>query len=343
MGSMLADLSLSNPVIAAPMAGGATTPQLVLAAARAGSLGLLAGGMRPPELLAGDIAKVRSVTDSFGVNLFAPNPMPVNRRRFERYAGHIQAEADAYGLDLRAAEPIEDDDQFRDKIDLLLAAPVPVVSFTFAIPDIQTIQQLHRAGSVVIQTVTDASEARQAEEAGADILVIQSSAAGGHSGTLTPQHIPATLPLSTLIAAVRTHCKLPLIAAGGLSTPAGIAAILRTGADAAMVGTVLLRTNESGTSSTHKAALADANRRETVITRAFTGRPARALRNRFTERYSAIAPTGYPALHHLSAPLRRAATAAGDPQMMNLWAGTGFRNAMPESAEQTLTRLIAVL
>ena len=185
MGSLLPDLSLSNPVIAAPMAGGATTPELVLAAARSGSLGLLAGGMRPPELLAGDIAKVRLATEAFGVNLFAPNPMSVDRRSFRNYAGEIQSEADAYGLDLRTAEPIEDDDQFRDKIDLLLASPVPVVSFTFAIPDIQTIQQLHRVGSVVIQTVTSTAEARQAEEAGADILVIQSSAAGGHSGTLT--------------------------------------------------------------------------------------------------------------------------------------------------------------
>jgi nitronate monooxygenase len=343
MRSPLADLSLSSPVIAAPMAGGATTPDLVTAAARTGSLGMLAGGMRPPELLADDIAKVRSVTDTFGVNLFAPNPMPVDRRRFRDYAGEIQAEADAYGLDLRSSQPVEDDDQFHDKIDLLLSSPVPLVSFTFAIPDADTIRQLHRAGSMVIQTVTSAPEARQAEQAGADVLVVQSSAAGGHSGTLTPQRIPEAVPLAMLVAAIRDKCQLPLVAAGGLSTPADVASILRKGADAAMVGTVLLRTNESGTSSAHKAALSDPNRKETVVTRAFTGRPARALRNRFTERYSATAPTGYPALHHLSTPLRRAATAAGDPELMNLWAGIGFRNAMPEAVEQTLARLTSLL
>ena len=110
-----------------------------------------------------------------------------------------------------------------------------------------------------------------------------------------------------------------------------------------MIGTLLLRTNESGTSPTHKAALGDPGRTETVVTRAFTGRPARALRNRFTDRYSAIAPLGYPALHHLSTPLRGAATAAGDPELMNLWAGTGFRNAVAEGAGQTLTRLAASL
>jgi NAD(P)H-dependent flavin oxidoreductase YrpB (nitropropane dioxygenase family) len=110
-----------------------------------------------------------------------------------------------------------------------------------------------------------------------------------------------------------------------------------------MVGTLLLRTNESGASTPHKAALVDPTRTETVVTRAFTGRPARALRNRFTDRYSAIAPTGYPALNHLSGPLRSAAAAAGDPELMNLWAGTGFRNAKAEPVANTLTRLAALL
>ena len=341
MGSPLAELSLSNPVIAAPMAGGATTPELVIAAAQTGSLGLLAGGMRPPELLAGDIAKVRSATDTFGVNLFAPNPMPVSLKHFHDYAGHIQTEADAYGVDLRKAEPVEDDDDFHDKIDLLLSSPVPVVAFGF--PDALTIQLLRRAGTVVVQTVTSTHEARHAEQAGADVLVVQSTSAGGHSGTLTPKRLPATVPLTELISAIQRVCHLPLIAAGGLSTPQEVAAVLRNGAEAAMVGTLLLRTNESGASPTHKAALGDPVRTETVVTRAFTGRPARALRNRFTDRYSAIAPLGYPALHHLSTPLRKAATAAGDPELMNLWAGTGFRNAVAEGAGQTLTRLAAWL
>jgi nitronate monooxygenase len=343
MGSPLADLGLSNPVIAAPMAGGATTPELVIAAARTGSLGLLAGGMRPPELLAGDIGKVRSETDTFGVNLFAPNPMPVYRTYFRDYARHIQTEAEAYGVDLRTAEPIEDDDEFHDKVDLLLSSPVPVVSFTFGVPDALTIQRLRRAGTVVAQTVTSANEARQGQHLGADVLVVQSTSAGGHSGTFTPEYLPAAVPLTELITAVRRDCHLPLIAAGGLATPQEVAAVLANGAEAAMVGTLLLRTHECGTSPTHKAALADPDRTETVVSRAFTGRPARALRNRFTDRYSAIAPLGYPALHHLSTPLRKAATAAGDPELMNLWAGTGFRNALPEPARQTLTRLSALL
>ncbi len=122
-----------------------------------------------------------------------------------------------------------------------------------------------------------------------------------------------------------------------------MAAALRAGADATTVGTLLLRTDESGAAAPHKAALADPAFTETALTRAFTGRPARGLRNRFIERYDAVAPVGYPALHHLTAPLRKAATAAGDTRLIHLWAGTGFREARAESVGRTLERLAGQL
>ena len=103
---------------------------------------------------------------------------------------------------------------------------------------------------------------------------------------------------------------------------------------AALVGTLLLLTDESGASAPHRAALTDAPSRGTTVTRAFTGRPARGLRNGFIERYDALAPAGYPAVHHLTSPLRRAAAAAGDPELVNLWAGTGYRSARPGPAAE---------
>jgi len=118
-----------------------------------------------------------------------------------------------------------------------------------------------------------------------------------------------------------------------------VAAIRHAGADAVMVGTILLRTDESGASAVHQAAIADPGRGDTVLTRAFTGRPARALANTFIEKYDAIAPIGYPAVHHLTSGRRRASAAAGNPELVNLWAGTGFRNASAEPAEAVLTRL----
>ena len=340
MSALTTDLDLRVPVIAAPMAGGASTPALVVAAARAGGLGFLAAGYKTPQALSDQMDTMRTEGVSFGVNVFAPNPVPVDAAAFRTYAEAIQVEADRYGVTLPVGEPVEDDDYFEDKIDLLLANPVPVVSFTFGFPAPGVVKALRAAGSTVVFTVTSEAEALLAVDAGADLLVVQSAAAGGHSGTITPLQVPAETPITELIARIRHRTSVPLLAAGGLATSADVAAALHAGAEAAVVGTVLLRTEESGASAPHKSALADASRGKTVVTRAFTGRPARALRNEFIDRYDSQAPVGYPAIHHLTNPMRKAAVAQGDPERMHLWAGTGYRHATAEPAEVVLTRVI---
>ncbi|MFG2043272.1 nitronate monooxygenase [Dactylosporangium sp. NPDC048998] len=343
--ALFAHLGVTSPVVAAPMAGGPTTPALVAAAGRAGALGFLAAGYRTPDDLAAQIDAVREGgTAAFGVNVFAPNPVPVDAGEFRRYARELRAEGERFGLDLAAAEPVENDDHWAEKVDLLLARPVPVVSFTFGLPPEGTVAALRRAGTVVLQTVTSAQEARAAADAGVDALVVQALAAGGHSGTFTPEATPRDVPLPDLLRAVRATVGLPLVAAGGIATAGDVAAALGAGAAAAMVGTALLRTDESGASAVHKAALADLAERaaaDTVVTRAFSGRPARALGNLFVRRYHERAPLGYPAVHHLTTPLRRAAAAAGDAERVNLWAGTGFRHAKDGPAAAVLTALAA--
>jgi NAD(P)H-dependent flavin oxidoreductase YrpB (nitropropane dioxygenase family) len=343
MTSPLSALGVTTPVLAAPMAGGPTTPALVTAAARTGGLGFLAGGYRTADALAEQIAAVRAEGVAFGVNVFAPNPVPVDPEAFRSYARTIAPETEIHGVDALSAAIVEDDDHWTDKIDLLLSDPVPVVSFTFGVPEPAVIAALRDAGTLVVQTVTSAAEAGLAADAGVDMLAVQSVAAGGHSGTLTPDRLPASVPLTELLGRVRQAVPLPLVAAGGLATPADVAGALRAGAAAVAVGTVLLRADEAGTSSPHKAALVDSAREQTVLTRAFTGRPARALRNHFTDRYTDLAPLGYPALHHLTSPMRKAATAAGDAERMHLWAGTGYRHATAEPAAQILRRLASRL
>ncbi|REE64628.1 nitroalkane oxidase [Streptomyces sp. 3212.3] len=264
-----------------------------------------------------------------------PGRSPGSRRRY----GVRRTGAPRGPSALPDGEPAEDDDHWRDKIDLLLADPVPVVSFTFGLPGRSIVAELRKAGTVVVQTVTSADEARRAAEIGVDAVIVQASAAGGHSATFTPAHPPGAVALPELITRVRGAVPLPVIAAGGLAGPADVADVLAAGAEAAMVGTALLRTDESGASAPHKAALTDPAFDTTVITRAFTGRPARALRNHFVERYDRVAPVGYPALHHLTGRLRRAATAAGDTRLIHLWAGTGHRHARTEPAARTFARL----
>jgi nitronate monooxygenase len=339
---MSRDLSLLKtalPVWAAPMAGGPSTPALVRAAARAGGLGFLAGGYKSPLALADQIIEVHDSGAAFGVNIFAPNPLPITADNYRTYARALQKEADRYDLPLPAELPAEDDDAFSKKIDLLLTAPVPLVSFTFGLPDPDTVRALQDTDTLVAQTITTRTEALAAANTGVDLLIVQAPAAGGHSATLTPDRPLTPISLPDLVSDVRHATNLPVIATGGITTAADTAAALKAGAHAAMVGTALLRTHESGASPAHKAALADPAFTTTVVTRAFTGRPARALRNHFTDHYEPTAPLGYPALHHLTSALRKAATTANDTRLIHLWAGTGYRQARMEPATQTLTRL----
>ncbi len=339
---MLAEFGMSVPLVAAPMSGGPTTPAMVSAATRAGALGMLAAGYKTVDAVEAELEKVRAEGIPFGINLFAPNPLPVDPDDYRAYAAIVQQDADQFGVTL-PPEPIEDTDRFDEKIALLLDDPVPMVSFTFGIPPRDVIAALKRADSVVVQTVTTPEEAALAHEAGVDMLAVQAAAAGGHSGTLSPRRPLTPVPIADLVRQVAATVPLPIMAAGGLATPAAVADVIRSGASAAVVGTVLLRATESGASATHRAALTDPAYTETVITRAFTGRPARGLRNAFIDAHEAEAPLGYPAIHYLTTGMRKAAAAAGKPDYVHLWAGTGFRQATAEPAADILRRLASGL
>ncbi|MDT5146722.1 MAG: nitronate monooxygenase, partial [Mycobacterium sp.] len=211
------------------------------------------------------------------------------------------------------------------------------------LPERSVISALQKADIVVVQTVTNPDEAARAHEAGVDMLAVQAAAAGGHSGTLSPREPLRPVPIAELVKRIAATVPLPILAAGGLATAGAVADVIRAGAAAAVVGTFLLRADESGASATHRAALADPARTETVLTRAFTGRPARGLRNAFIDAHESEAPLGYPAIHHLTSPLRKAAAAAGKPDYVHLWAGTGYRHATADPAADILRRLASDL
>lgn len=329
------------PIVAAPMAGGPTTPTLVSAVTDAGGFGFLAGGYKTAAQLADDIAAVRERTDRFGVNLFVPGPAEIDLAAFQAYAGELTAEAEAYDLVLDPEPVIDDDDDWEQKLELLTDQPVPVVSFTFGLPDPGDITALKQLGTRVLATVTTVEEARLAREVGVDGLIVQTAAAGGHSAAFDPRRMPHPVPGDALIGQVCGAADLPVIAAGGVGGPAAVRAFLDAGAVAVAVGTLLLRTPEAGTSATHRAALGSLSFDETVVTRAFTGRPARALRNGFIDRHGSRAPFAYPAVHHLTRPLRQAAARSGDADRLHLWAGEGYRYAAAEPAGDVISRLAA--
>jgi nitronate monooxygenase len=322
---------LRSPLHVAPMAGGPSTPALVIAAARSGQFASLAAGYRTAEELAAEIAEVRTRTDRFGVNVFAPNPIPVSDADYDRYRASLGVP------DL--PDKREDDDAWADKLALLLDDPVPVVSFTFGLPSAQTVADLRSRGTVTVQSVTNPVDAAAAADRGIDVLVVQGEAAGGHSAVLDPEQSPVWEPLPDLVRAVLARVDLPVVAAGGIGGADDVEAVRLAGASAAMIGTLVLRTDEAGTGATHREALVDPVFDRTALTRAFTGRPARALVNRFVREHE-DAPLGYPALHHLTRPIRTAAAAEGDAHALHLWAGRSWRAAADGPLADTLEALL---
>ncbi|MFG2328569.1 nitronate monooxygenase [Streptomyces sp. NPDC048604] len=343
MSSALNDLC-RYPVVQAPMAGGGSCPQLAAAVSEAGGLGFLAAGYKTAGSMYQEIKQVRGLTGQpFGVNLFMPqNGQTADPAAVEVYRHQLAGEADWYDTPLGDADSGRDD-AYDAKLAVLVDDPVPVVSFTFGCPTRDTLDALARVGTYTVVTVTSAEEARAAQWAGADAVCVQGVEAGGHQGTHKDEAGAdgAGLGLLALVTQVRENVQLPIIAAGGLMRGAQIAAVLAAGADAAQLGTAFLVCPESGAHLLHKQALTDPLFVRTELTRAFSGRPARGLVNRFMHEHGPYAPAAYPEIHHLTAPLRKAAATAGDPQGMALWAGQGHRLARELPAGQLVEVLAA--
>ncbi len=340
MSSALTDLCRC-PIVQAPMAGGASNPQLAAAVSDAGGLGFLAAGYKTADGMYQEIKQVRGLTARpFGVNLFMPQPDGADAGAVEVYRNQLAGEATWYETQL--GDPDSGlDDGYDAKLAILLDDPVPVVSFTFGCPSRDVLDSFARVGTLTVVTVTTPEEAQTAQWAGADAVCVQGVEAGGHQGTHKdqPETDGAGLGLLTLLTLVRETVQLPVIAAGGLMRGAQIAAVLAAGADAAQLGTAFLVTPESGANALHKQAMTNPLFVRTELTRAFSGRPARGLVNRFMREHGPYAPAAYPQVHHLTSALRKAAAKAGDAQAMALWAGQGHRLAR----ELPAGRLVEVL
>jgi NAD(P)H-dependent flavin oxidoreductase YrpB (nitropropane dioxygenase family) len=320
------------------MAGGPGAPTLVGAAPAAGSLGIEPARNPSAEQLADDHAAVRALTPAYGVNLFVPDPTPVDRQAVLAYRDLIAPEIERLGAEVGPLR-WDDDDDWDAKIDLLERDPAPWVSFTFGLPDAAVAARLRRAGTWLQTTVTDVNEARAAAALEPDGLVVQSAAAGGHRGTFDQRLTPDETPLPDLVRAVTAETGLPVVAAGGLSSSARVAEVLTAGAEAVQVGTALLLADEAATRPAHRRALT-APGASSVTMRAYTGRVARGLRTGFSDRYDASGPPAYPAVHHLTSPLRRWAAAHDDADHLHLWAGTGHRSARPGPVAELITGLV---
>ena len=327
------------PIVGAPLAGGPSTPALAAAVSEAGGLGFLAAGYKTAAAVEVELAEVRALTSRpVGLNLFYPVREPVDDDAIAAYAERMRVEGDRYGVD--PGEPRWTDDEWEAKLAVAARARADVVSFTFGCPDREVVSWLQGSGARIWCTVTSATEAATATEAGVDALVVQGAEAGGHQGSFHDSDDPPR-PLHGLLDEVARATDLPLVAAGGIADAAGISSALAAGAVAAQLGTALLLTTEAGTADAHRKALA--GNRETSLTRAFTGRRARGIRNRFLTDYDAAAPRAYPQIHYVTAPIRAAARQQGDADGINLWAGTSYRQTREGSASELVEQLTVEL
>ena len=334
MTSVLGELAV--PIVQAPMAGGPSTPALAAAVSNAGGLGFVAAGYKTAVAMREDIARTRAATARpFGANVFVPGRRTADPAAVAAYAERLAAQAERAGVAL--GTPAFDDDAFDAKLAALQDERVAVVSFTFGCPPADVVDDLQRIGTAVWVTVTDVEEARAAEDAGADALVVQGVEAGGHRGSFVDRDDRVDYGLLALLELVSAQVALPLVATGAIATGEAVAAVLVAGAAAAQVGTAFMRCPEAATAAAHRAALASG--RPTGLTRAFSGRLARGIVNRLQAEHTSAAPIAYPEIHHLTAPLRAHGRSVGDPDLVNLWAGQTHELAQDAPAAQIVARL----
>jgi nitronate monooxygenase len=334
-------LGIEHPIIQGPMGGGPSTPELVAAVSNAGGLGSLGAPYLTPDQITDAIGRIRALTDRpFNVNLFAGawqsanavDPTPMLALLAEVHA--------ALGLPAPMM-PALPPDPFDAQLEAVLAARPPIFSFTFGIPSKDAMARIKASGATILGTATTVREGRMLEAAGVDAVVAQGAEAGAHRGTFAAPFEAAMVPTLDLVAGIVAAVRVPVIATGGIMDGSAIGAALARGAAAAQLGTAFLVCPESGAAAAYKQAILAAREDRTVITRAFSGRPARGIPNTFMARLAGredvILP--YPLQNMLTRAMRAAAAKGGHAGFLSLWAGTGAPQARAMAAGALVTRL----
>ena len=335
-------LKIEHPVVQAPMAGGPTTPELIAAVSNAGGLGSLGAAYLSPETLREQVREIRRQTEApFNVNLFAPSPYEANPERIERSGELLGPYREELGI--QAPEmPSLFEESFDDQLEIVLEESVPVFSFTFGVPSEEQLRRLRDAGVITVGTATTVREGLRLEEEGVDVVVAQGSEAGGHRGTFLGDFRDALIGTVALVPQMIDALSVPVVAAGGIMDGRGLAAALVLGAEAAQMGTAFLICEESGAHPEFKRAVLGAAEDQTAVTRAFSGRAARGIKNRFLvevgEHEEELPP--FPVQNALTRDVRAAAQRQGRPEFMSLWAGQAVRLARLATAAQIVEGVV---
>ncbi|MEV6597886.1 nitronate monooxygenase [Actinoplanes sp. NPDC051346] len=314
------------PIVQGPFGGGVSTVALAAAVSDAGGLGSFGGHHLPPERLDATLRELAAATGRpFAVNLWVPTedqPRGIDPETFRAGTARLQPWYDALGLPLPEYQPQALPD-FDSQVEVVLERRPRVFSFVFGIPDPKVLAECRRRGIVTVGAATNLDEGRALEAAGVDVVVASGIEAGGHRPSFL-RPAPDSVSTGPLTAQLTSVLSVPVIAAGGLADGRGIAAAFALGAEGAQLGTAFLATEQSAAPAVHREMLFSDRARHTTLTRAFSGRHGRGIRNEFLDALadaSDIPP--YPQQLWLTAPLRAAGAERGDPEVLFLYAGQG--------------------
>jgi len=331
-------LGLRFPIVQAPMAGGPDTPALAAAVSHAGGLGSLGCGYLTQAQIEAAAAEVRARTDRpFALNLFVRGDVPDDPAAAARVTPVLDDMRRELGLGPPAPRP--SGDAFGVQLAAVIRARPAVFSFTFGMPSPEELAAVRHAGIFTVGTATTPAEAEALERLGVDAVCAQGAEAGGHRGTFLGRFEDALVGTLALVPQIVRRVRVPVLAAGGIMDGAGIRAALQLGAAGAQLGTAFLDCPEAGTAAAHRRALPSAH--ITSVTRAFSGRPARGIRNRFVELFERVEPAPFPQQQRLTADIRAAAAKPGRTDLMQMWAGQGAPLIRPMGAAELVEMLAA--
>ncbi|WP_329762574.1 nitronate monooxygenase family protein [Bacillus nitratireducens] len=335
-------LQVKNPIIQAGMAGAITKPDLVAAVSNGGGLGTLGAGYMSPEQIREAIYKIRELTDKpFGVNLLVTKEVKIEEEKVKE--ANVLLEAVNRELGIEGEQVLKLPKSYKAQLQVLLEEKVPVVSFAFQTLEKEEIDELKKRGIKVIGTATHVAEAKVLAALGVDIIVGQGSEAGGHRGTFIGKEREAmigTFALIPQIVAAVPH--IPIVAAGGVMNGQGLVAAFALGAEAVQMGSAFLTSEESITHDAYKEAVLQSTDTSTTVTRAFSGKYARGIRNEFIERHEEKEEElpMYPVQNVLTSKIRQEAAKQNKEEYMSLWAGQASSLARIEPAQHVVKRVM---
>lgn len=341
--SLKSILGVELPIIQAPMAG-VQGSALAVAVCNAGGLGSLPGALLSADALREELKTITTqTTKPYNVNFFCHAPPKRDAAKEAAWLAKLTHYYEELGIDRNQASDVPSRAPFSaEAADVLEPFRPPIVSFHFGLPSPELVTRVRNWGAKVLCSATTVDEARWLEARGVDVIIAQGFEAGGHRGMFLTDDLTTQVGTLALVRQVVAAVKTPVVAAGGIADAQGVRAALELGSVAVQVGTAYLLCPEAGTSEVHRSALKSATARHTALTNIFTGRPARAIFNRFMREMGPIhaAAPAFPLAAATVAPLRTHSEKLGSGDFSPLWSGQNATGAKEIPAAE-LTRELA--